>query len=97
MSHAANAGAQTPALHDTQLSVNCYKVRLILALLGVPYRRVAVDLRRGEQGSREFQALNPFGQVPVLVTGGLAMRDSTAILVWLDRVRGLEGYVGLLD
>lgn len=72
-------------LYDTPLSLNCYKVRLMLALLGISYRRVPVDLRANELKAPEFLELNPFGQVPVAALGDFRLRDSHAILVWLAR------------
>lgn len=72
-------------LFDTSLSLNCYKVRLLLALLKVKYERRAVDLRKGEHRSPEMLAVNPFGQVPVLTIDGMCMRDSNAILIWIAR------------
>ena len=72
-------------LYDTAGSLNCYKVRLFLSLLKLDYRRVPVDLRKGEHKTAEMLLRNPFGQVPVLATGTLSLRDSHAILVWLAR------------
>ena len=34
-------------LYDSRLSLNCYKVRLLLSLLGVPYLCQPVDIRKG--------------------------------------------------
>jgi len=75
-------------LYDSRLSLNCYKVRLLLALLGVPYARQPIDIRKGEHRATDLLARNPFGQIPVLDTGAIALRDSQAILVWLARRHG---------
>ena len=80
-------------LYDSRFSLNCYKVRLLLALLGVPYTRQPVDIRKGEHRAPELLARNPFGQIPVLDTGALALRDSQAILVWLARRHGNEQWM----
>lgn len=80
-------------LYDSRLSLNCYKVRLLLALLGAPYTRHPVDIRNGEHRAPELLARNPFGQIPVLDTGALALRDSQAILVWLARRHGNEQWM----
>ena len=80
-------------LYDSRLSLNCYKVRLLLALLGAPYTRHPVDIRKGEHRAPELLARNPFGQIPVLDTGALALRDSQAILVWLARRHGNEQWM----
>jgi len=75
-------------LYDFAPSHNCYKVRLLLAILGVCYRREPVDLFGGASHTSEFLALNPRGQVPVLEDEGEAIWDSTAILVYLARKYG---------
>ncbi|MDH4569519.1 glutathione S-transferase family protein [Pseudomonas sp. BN414] len=72
-------------LHDFYLSGNCYKVRLFLGLIAQPAELVNVDLPRGAQKRPEFLALNPRGQVPVLVDDGQPLVDSQAILVYLAR------------
>lgn len=77
-------------LHETALSGNCHKVRMLLSMLGLPYERVAVDLAAGEQLTSAYLALNPFGEVPVLVDGNVAIRDSQAILVYLVSRYGHE-------
>jgi glutathione S-transferase len=53
-------------LHDYSASGNCYKVRLLLALLGTPYERVPVDIFAGETLTPEYGALNPLRETPVL-------------------------------
>lgn len=77
-------------LHETALSGNCHKVRVLLSMLGLPYERVTVDLAAGEQHTPAYLALNPFGEVPVLVDGDVAIRDSQAILVYLASRYGGE-------
>lgn len=79
---------QTLTLYDMPLALNCYKVRLLCSLLRVAYTRKSIDLLQGEHQTPEFLALNPFGQLPVLVVGDLVIRDSHAILVWLARRHG---------
>lgn len=78
-------------LFDFTLSGNAHKVRNLLALIGVDYELLAVDLAGGEQREPEFLKLNPFGHVPVLVDGDVVLRDSSAILVYLGRKFG-RGY-----
>ncbi len=80
-------------LYNLPLSLNCYKVRLLLSLLGVEYQRRPIDLLNGEQKTTSFLALNPFGEVPVLTEGSLALRDSQAILVWLARKYGNDSWM----
>lgn len=68
-------------LYSMQRSGNSYKVRLALAILGIPYRAVEIDILRGESRTPEFRALNPSGQVPLLeVLPGRHLAESNAIL-----------------
>ncbi len=80
-------------LYDFTLSGNCYKVRLLLSLLGLEHELVAVNLKSAEQKTPEFLDLNPWGQVPVLVDGNLVLRDSQAILVYLAQRYGGESWL----
>ncbi|WP_375738391.1 glutathione S-transferase family protein [Pseudomonas boanensis] len=72
-------------LHDFHLSGNCYKVRLFISLIGSPCELLPVDLMAGAHKQPPFLALNPRGQVPVLVDDGESLGDSQAILVYLAR------------
>ena len=80
-------------LYDMPLALNCYKVRLLLSLLGVEYRREPIDLLEGEHKTPEFLAINPFGQLPVLREGEIVLRDSQAILVWIARKYGNDSWI----
>ena len=80
-------------LYNMPLALNCYKVRLLLSLLGVPYEKHPIDLLTGDHQTPEFLALNPFGQLPVLTDGEVVLRDSQAILVWLARKFGGERWM----
>ena len=75
-------------LHQIHESANCYRARLMLALLGLKAHIVDVDHRGGALERAPFLALNPFGEVPVLEDGALVLRDSQAILVYLARRYG---------
>jgi glutathione S-transferase len=71
-------------LHDYAASGNCYKVRLLLALLGQPYERVPVDIFAGDTLTDGFAALNPARTTPVLeLVDGRALPESAAILWYL--------------
>jgi len=70
-------------LYDLEVSGNCYKVRLFLALLGLDYQKTDVDFMAGAHKSSAMLTLNPFGELPVLVDGNTVLRDSQAILVYL--------------
>jgi len=83
----------TLKLYGHDLSGNTYKVRLLLALLGVEYEYVLVDLMKGEHKQPGFLAINPFGQVPALVDGETLFQDAQAILVYLARRYGNEDWL----
>ena len=71
-------------LYAMQSSGNCYKVRLLLAKLGLPFTLVDVDLLRGENRTPEFLMKNPEGRVPLLeLPGGRFLAESGAILAYL--------------
>ncbi|MGE8496790.1 MAG: glutathione S-transferase family protein [Pseudomonas sp.] len=65
-------------------SGNCYKVKLMLHLLDVPYEWIPVDILRGETQSETFLAKNPNGKIPVLeLEDGTCLWESNAILNFL--------------
>lgn len=74
-----NAPAIT--LYGTPLSGHAHRVEALLNQLGLPYGYVnaPADVRK----TPEFLALNPLGQIPVLVDGDTVLCDSTAILIYL--------------
>jgi glutathione S-transferase len=80
-------------LYDVEVSGNAYKVRLLLALLGKPYEKVAVNLRAGEHRQPEYLAVNPRGQIPALEDGDVKVWDSQAILAYLARAYGGETWL----
>ncbi|BAQ60151.1 maleylacetoacetate isomerase [Geminocystis sp. NIES-3708] len=82
-------------LYGHELSGNSYKVKLMLALLNLDYEWIKIDLMRGEHKQPEFLALNPFGQVPLLVDGEIVLGDAQAILVYLARQYGNEQWLPL--
>jgi glutathione S-transferase len=71
-------------LYDYAASGNCYKARLLLALLGRPYKRVPVDLFAGDTLTDAYAALNPVRETPVLeLDDGTVITQSPAILWFL--------------
>lgn len=62
-----------------------YRVRIALALKGVAYRYVGVNLLADEQAGPENRSRNPLGLVPSLELGdGRILTQSPAILEWLE-------------
>ena len=71
-------------LFDYELSGNCYKVRLLLDILRIPYERIELDFHPDrEHQSPWFLAINPLGQLPVIDADGFVLRDAQAILTYL--------------
>jgi glutathione S-transferase len=71
-------------LYDYGASANCFKVRLLLAQLGVPYDRVAIDIFAGDTLTEDFRAKNPARTTPVLQIGDSTyLQESNAILFYL--------------
>jgi len=71
-------------LCDYAASGNCFKVRLLLGLLGQEYERVPVDIFAGDTLTDAFGALNPLRETPVLeIDDGRRLTQSNAILWFL--------------
>jgi glutathione S-transferase len=68
-------------LYDSPVSGNCYKVRLLLAHLGLPYERRRVDVVDRSDRPELLGGLNPALRVPTLVLDdGRPLAESGAIL-----------------
>jgi glutathione S-transferase len=68
-------------LYDSPVSGNCYKVRLLLAHLGIPYERHTVDVVDRSNRPELLGGLNPALRVPTLVLDdGRPLAESGAIL-----------------
>jgi glutathione S-transferase len=71
-------------LYDYSASGNCYKPRLLLALLGREYERIAIDVFGGDTLTDEYAGLNPAREVPALeLDDGRVLTQSNAILWYL--------------
>jgi len=80
-------------LHDLELSGNCYKVRLFCSLLGQKLDLAPVDFMGGAHKKSPLIEQNPFGEIPIFEDGGIVLRDSQAILVYLARKYGGEAWL----
>jgi glutathione S-transferase len=80
-------------LFDLEVSGNCYKVRLLSSLLGIPISIVPVNFLAGDHKKPPVIDLNPFGELPVLQDGDVVLRDSQAILVYIARKWGGETWL----
>src|SRR5690242_4851998 len=82
--HYSRSGNRMYTLYSMQRSGNCYKVRLALAQLRLPYKLVEIDILKGESRTPEFLAKNPSGHVPLLeVEPNRYLPESNAILWYL--------------
>jgi glutathione S-transferase len=71
-------------LYDYLDSGNGYKIRLLLAQLGMPYRYHELDILRGETRTPQFLAKNPNGRIPTIeLEDGRCLAESDAILWYL--------------
>jgi glutathione S-transferase len=68
-------------LYDSPVSGNCYKVRLLLAHLGLPYERRTLDVADRTNRPDVLGGLNPALRIPTLVLDdGRPLAESNAIL-----------------
>jgi glutathione S-transferase len=78
------AGRHLITLYDYLDSGNGYKIRLLLAQLGTPYRYIELDILKGESRTPQFLARNPNGRIPLLeLADGRCLPESDAILWYL--------------
>jgi maleylacetoacetate isomerase len=74
-------------LYGHALSSASYRVRIALALKGVPATPVLLDLRGGEQRLESFLQINSQGFVPALaLDDGAVLTQSVAIIEYLDEM-----------
>ena len=71
-------------LHGFWLSSAAHRLRIALNLKGLAPDFHPVHLRRRDQGSEAYLALNPQGLVPALEIEGAVLTQSLAIVEWLD-------------
>jgi len=76
--------ATAMTLYDYLPSGNGYKCRLVLKQLGLPYRIVQLDIRKGATRTPEFLEKNPNGRIPLLeIPGEGFLAESHAIISYL--------------
>ncbi len=64
-----------------------WRVMLALETKAIRYRSTRLDTAQREHKTPRFLAINPRGQVPVLRAGKLVIRESLAIIAFLDRLQ----------
>lgn len=66
-------------------STSSYRLRIALALKGLDYQTVPINLLKGEHRQPVYQAINPQGRVPALRTDdGNVLIQSPAIIEYLE-------------
>ena len=71
-------------VYGDAISGNCLKVQYTADYLSIPYEWIPIDIQKQEARSEEFLALNPAGQVPVIVLpDGRTLTQSNAIIEFL--------------
>ncbi|OBS79047.1 hypothetical protein A6R68_18586 [Neotoma lepida] len=86
-----------PVLYSYFRSSCSWRVRIVLALKGIDYETMPINLIKdgGQQStmalspqfSKEFQTLNPMKQVPALKIDGITIGQSLAIMEYLEETR----------
>jgi glutathione S-transferase len=72
-------------LFNVAYSGNSYKIRLLLAQLGIQCEIIEIDILKGESRTAEFLKINPNGRTPVLDDDGFILAESNAILAYLAK------------
>jgi len=71
-------------IYGDSISGNCLKVKWTADYLGLSYRWIETDILKGESRTPDYLAMNPAGQVPLVVLAdGRALAQSNAIMLYL--------------
>src|SRR5580700_2400522 len=80
----------TMRIYGDPISGNCLKVKWVCDFLGLSYRWIDVDILKGESRTAAFLAMNPAGQVPVVILDdNRPIAQSNAIILYLAEGSGL--------
>lgn len=74
----------TPRLYGYFRSSSAWRVRLALALKGIAFETVPVNLLKGEHLAFDYGVISPLHAVPALVIDGHTLTESMAILEYLE-------------
>lgn len=76
-------------LYDYFRSSACWRVRIALALKGLAYEKITVDIHPGRLAQLDagYGAIHPQRLVPVLEDGGIRLTQSLAIIEYLEETR----------
>ncbi|KAM3594228.1 uncharacterized protein V6R79_004454 [Siganus canaliculatus] len=83
------AAQNKPILHGYFRSSCSWRVRTALALKGIEYDQIPVNLIKdgGQQLSEEYKTVNPMQQVPTLEIDGISLSQSLAVIQYIDETR----------
>ncbi|XP_036398682.1 maleylacetoacetate isomerase isoform X1 [Megalops cyprinoides] len=83
------ASQTKPVLHGYFRSSCSWRVRIALALKGIEYDQVPVNLIKdgGQQLTDQYKALNPMQQVPAITIDGITLSQSLAIIQYIEETR----------
>lgn len=82
--------------YDCTIAPSPRRVRIFLAEKGITLPTIQVDLRKGEQFSDAFRAVNPDCTVPVLeLDDGARIADILAICVYFENVQPAPALMGV--
>ena len=71
-------------LYNSQPTGNSYKVRLLLAILRIPYTAVEINIFNGDNKGAAYRRINPLGKAPALrLEDNSILTESNAILSYL--------------
>ena len=71
-------------VYGDSMSGNCYKVQLVLNLLGIEHVWQEMNIAKGETQTPEFLAKNPQGKIPLIeLDDGSVLSESNAIIGYL--------------
>jgi RNA polymerase-associated protein len=79
---AAIKGRSTMALYSSDRSIDCHRVRFVLAEKGINVD--IVDVSNNESASADLAELNPYNETPTLVDRDLLLHDAGVINDYLD-------------
>jgi len=72
-------------LYNFQASGNCYKLRLLMTQLNIPFESIQVDILKKESRTHDFLEMNPNGRVPLLQYDDKYLPESNAALWYLAK------------
>jgi glutathione S-transferase len=65
-------------------NTRAFRIAWLLEEAGVPYERVAIDIRKPEcKDDPTFRAASPMGKVPALEDGAVSLNDSGAMCIYI--------------